>query len=166
LLEKKINIPLTSSMGRLFDAVASLIGIRHSINYEAQAAIELEACLDYKESDMYHFDKEQELIDPKPVIESILADLSSGLGINRISGKFHNSLAFLVKNVCAEIRKERGICDVGLSGGVWQNMSLLRKSVELLENDGFRVFLHQKVPPNDGGIALGQAAISVAQISQ
>jgi hydrogenase maturation protein HypF len=166
LLEKKINTPLTSSVGRLFDAIASLVGLRHSINYEAQAAIELEACIDEGESGTYHFEMENGWIDPKPVIESIMADLNTGLAINRISGKFHNSLAIMVRNVCTEIRNDSGISEVGLSGGVWQNISLLRKSVELLEKDGFRVFLHNKVPTNDGGIALGQAAVCVAQLSQ
>lgn len=166
LLEKKINTPLTSSVGRLFDAIASLVGLRHSINYEAQAAIELEACIDQGESGTYHFETENGFIDPKPVIEAIIADLHTGLAINRISGKFHNSLALMVRNVCTEIRKENGISEVGLSGGVWQNISLLRKSVELLEKDGFSVLLHKKVPTNDGGIALGQAAVCVAQLSQ
>jgi len=160
-IASSLNAPPTSSMGRLFDAVSSLLGIRHTANYEAQAAIELEALADPDETEKYSVNIDQQILDPSPMIESIIGDLRADLPIPIIAGRFHNAVAALLHQVCCEIRAEKGLTEIALSGGVWQNMTLLNKSVQLFQNDGFTVYLHRQVPANDGGIALGQAAIAM-----
>jgi hydrogenase maturation protein HypF len=165
-LKHKINTPITSSMGRLFDAIASLVGVRHKVNYEAQAAIELESLVDPSEESSYSYNivssnlLDEGVIDPTPMIQTIATDVLSHSPIRIIAARFHNTIAQMVIDVARSIRIQTGINRVVLSGGVWQNMVLLNKSTELLENNGFSVYTHQQVPPNDGGIALGQAAIA------
>jgi hydrogenase maturation protein HypF len=154
-----LNAPPTSSLGRLFDAVAALIGVRQIANYEAQAAIELEAITDQHESKSYGFGLAEQ-IDPAPVFAAILDDLSAGLHRSMIAARFHNAVARMVLAVCRELRQKSGIGSVCLSGGVWQNMVLLARAVQLLRQDNFQVHLHRQVPPNDGGLALGQAVIA------
>lgn len=180
-LENNINTPMTSSMGRLFDAVAALVNVRQQVNYEAQAAIELEALVDPSERKAYSFKLihpggnpaykanyhtpiQAMQIDPKPMIADIISDLRGGLHIGKLSARFHNGLAVMVKDVCISMRKYSGIHRVALSGGVWQNMVLLQKTVELLRAAEFDVLLHSLIPPNDGGLALGQAAIAAYRI--
>jgi hydrogenase maturation protein HypF len=158
-IETRLNAPDTSSMGRLFDAVSSLLGIRHTANYEAQAAIELEALADSDESGAYPFIIEGQILDPAPMLQGLVHDLRRGLPIPSLAGRFHNTIAQLVHQACSQIRAQTGISEVALSGGVWQNMTLLKRSLPLLEKDGFTIYLHQQVPTNDGGIALGQVAI-------
>jgi hydrogenase maturation protein HypF len=159
-IEKGLNAPLTSSMGRLFDAAAALAGVRQAVNYEAQAAIEFEALVDSSEPDIYEFDYANGLIDPAPAWADLLADRRAGLDIGRIAARFHNGVARMVRDVCRHLRHERGINEVVLSGGVWQNATLLRQTLALLEKESFVVYTHQLVPANDGGLALGQAAIA------
>jgi hydrogenase maturation protein HypF len=166
-LESGLNVAATSSMGRLFDAVASLIGVRHKVNFEAQAAIELEALAVPHESGEYPFkisQSEKELdgyqIDVNPVLESILKDLRSGVHISEISARFHNSCARLTLEMCRTLRSNTGLQAVALSGGVWQNSYLLKKTIALLEQDRFTVYLPQQTPVNDGGLSLGQAIIA------
>ncbi len=159
-LEKKINCPLTSSLGRLFDAAASLAGVCQTINYEAQAAIEFEALNDPDEHGRYEFDYNDGIVDPKNAMELLINDSIRGVPVNKISGKFHNGLASMVVDICGKIQRETSLSEVALSGGVWQNITLLNKTVALLENKGFSVLIHHKVPSNDGGLALGQAAIA------
>lgn len=159
-LNGRINSPVTSSMGRLFDAVASLIDIRHKVTYEGQAAIELEARANRDEMDEYSFDLNFDTIEIRPVMESILADLLSGVAVPVIAGRFHNTVARLCLEVSQVICEETGIKNVALSGGVWQNILLLTKAVKLLEENKFNVFTHKRVPTNDACVSLGQAVIA------
>lgn len=159
-LDKQINIVETSSMGRLFDAVSSLIGICHESSYEGQAAIELEAMLDLDEKNAYPIDLDGDKIDFSPAIRNILADFKSRISISIISTRFHNTLVNMVIDNCGIIRKRTGIKTVALSGGVWQNRYLLEKAIRLLKKNHFDVLFHHKVPTNDACIALGQVMIA------
>lgn len=158
-IERGINAPLTSSMGRLFDAAAALAGVRQAVNYEAQAAIEFEAQADPSEKKRYEFNYTNGIIDPKPVWKALLADKRSGVDVGRISARFHNGVATMVREVCCDLRERHGIDEVVLSGGVWQNVTLLRRTLTLLEREKFVVFCHSLIPANDGGLALGQAMV-------
>lgn len=159
-LEIELNAPSTTSMGRLFDGVAALAGVRQAINYEAQAAIEFEARMDPAEHGAYAFDIEGSSIDMTPMIHEVRADLRRGEAIERISARFHNGVAQMVAEVCLWLSRVTGVTEVALSGGVWQNMVLLERSVARLREAGFEVLVHRLVPANDGGLALGQAAIA------
>jgi len=158
-LEQGINVPLTTSMGRLFDAVASLLGIRQSITYEAQAAIELEQMLDSRITDFYEIDLLENIIRIKPLITKIIADIQKDESVATISARFHNSIAHIVLSLANLIREQDNINTVVLSGGVWQNKYLLETGIQLLESAKFSVLHHHQIPTNDGGISLGQAAI-------
>ncbi len=163
-LSTGLNAPPTSSMGRLFDAVAALSGICQTVNYEAQAAIEFEALADPDENGNYELRIfNSQFIDPEPLFHAIIADLRAGVGPETISARFHNGLAKLVHDICVAMRKEFKVNTVVLSGGVWQNMTLLSKSLVRLAKDDFEVLIHEKVPANDGGISLGQAIIAAYQ---
>ncbi len=159
-IRNKINSPLCSSMGRLFDAVSALLGVRGTINYEGQAAIELEQMAEKAETGEYPFkileEKGMLIINPDPIIEAIIKDIRNGEGPFIISARFHNSIARVISRMAKRIRLAAGLSDVFLSGGVFQNHYLLVKVLDILKEDGFRVYTHQKVPPNDGGISLGQ----------
>ena len=166
-LESQINTPLTSSMGRLFDAVAALIGVRSKINYEAQAAIELEAIADPDEQGIYPFEvlpstinENSLMVDPAPLINAITLDLFNNIPTSTISARFHNSIVEIINQVTISIRDTHQISTVVLSGGVWQNLLLLRKTVQRLRYNGFHVLTHTQVPPNDGGVALGQVLVA------
>jgi len=163
-LEKKINTPMTSSMGRLFDAAAALAGVRQSVNYEAQAAIEFEALADSNEGEVYPFEWEQDKVRVRSVVEALIADVLSSVPIPTISAKFHNGLARLVLELCQSLRSTQGLEQVALSGGVWQNITLLRRTLSLLQEAGFVVYIHYQVPTNDGGLSLGQAAIAASRL--
>lgn len=163
-LALNLNAPLTSSMGRLFDAVSALIGLRAEVNYEAQAAMELEAAVDPDQPGLYPFNIESGVADPVPMIRQVAADLRAGANQRTIAARFHNTAARMVLEGCVKLRREASLNRVVLSGGVWQNLTLLRSSQELLEEAGFDVILHRCVPPNDGGLALGQA-VAAAQIA-
>jgi hydrogenase maturation protein HypF len=160
-----LNAPPTSSMGRLFDAVSALAGVRQEINYEAQAAIELEALVDSQEDKAYPFAISDCLINPIPMFQSLVADIRDGVSVNRIAARFHNGIAQMVLQVCRRIRSATGLKEVVLSGGVWQNMTLLSMVVPLLKSDGFRIYFHRQVPANDGGVALGQAVVATARLA-
>lgn len=168
MLRRGINTIQTSSCGRLFDAVASLIGVQHAITFEGQAAIALEmtAC---EESDArYPFviePSEPWQIDVRPMIEGIIRDLQRGQRPSVIAAAFHNTLAAIIIDVCRRLRDSEGLPRVCLSGGVFHNMLLLRRTVSGLSRYGFVVYLHHEVPPNDGGIALGQAVIANAVVN-
>ena len=165
-VKKNINAPLTSSMGRLFDAAAALIGVRGEIQYEAQAAIELEvlARRAVKEPGSYPFALVQNegitIIKIRDLLTSIINDLLSGNSKARIAAKFHNTVAKMILDTCRIISKNTGLKGVALSGGVFQNRILFAKSIVLLESAGFKVYTHHQVPCNDGGISLGQAVIA------
>ena len=163
-LEKGINSPLTSSIGRLFDAVASICGVRNSVNYEAQAAIELETIADKTVQSSYNLklEKLSEIIriDPSPLINAVVEDVINQIDRSIISARFHNALVETILKLCHQIRETHHCSDVVLSGGVWQNMFLLEKTVKILKNNHFDVFIHHHLPPNDGCISFGQAIIS------
>ena len=158
-----VNSPLTSSMGRLFDAVASLSGVRNTVNYAAPAAIELEALIAKDETACYEISIENGIIDPSPMIQSVVKDVRAGVGTARISAKFHNSISNVVVDICGKLRDAREISTVVLSGGVWQNMALSQQVVSRLRDVGFTTYVHRQAPTNDGGIALGQLAIAQHQ---
>jgi hydrogenase maturation protein HypF len=161
-LESNINTIQTSSMGRLFDGVASLLGVRAKVNYEAQAAIELEALADPDETGFYPFDisrsdKDLFEIDPASTIYTIMQDYLADQPLSYISARFHNTIVEVVKQAAIMIRSIHQINTVALSGGVWQNLFLLTRTLRTLSYNGFQVLTHHQVPPNDGGVSLGQA---------
>jgi hydrogenase maturation protein HypF len=155
--------PLTSSCGRLFDAVAAILGVRTEITYEGQAACELEAICDAGEEDSYEFEIGSDDIPVTPVIRSVCRDMDAGTPPPTIAARFHNTISGIIVQTCRRIREETGIDRVALSGGVMQNRTLLRRTVPALEDHGFDVLLQTRVPPNDGGICLGQAAVALAR---
>ena len=155
---------LTSSMGRLFDAVASLIGIRQEVNYEAQAAIELEAIVDLSERRAYRLERHETEIDPVPLLREVVQDLRAGVHPSVMAARFHNGVAQMVAELCLDLRRQGAPSLVVLSGGVWQNMTLLQGAASRLQREGFEVLIHRQVPPNDGGLALGQAAVAAARL--
>lgn len=165
-LETKLNSPPTSSMGRLFDAIAALAGVRQTVNYEAQAAIELEALVDPAESGAYAFRLLPDVVDPLPVIAAVVADVRAAVPLPAIAARFHNGVAQMVAALCRQLRETSDLNAVALSGGVWQNMTLLRATLPLLAADGFTVYTHRRVPTNDGGLALGQAAVAAWQLNR
>ncbi|MDE3067413.1 MAG: carbamoyltransferase HypF [Verrucomicrobiota bacterium] len=169
MLQRHLNSPLTSSAGRLFDAVASLLGLRQTLGFEGQAAMELEFALEGIETDeAYEWpvakgaarnetaeskkQKTEMILDWELMIESILADAKGGLAIGNISAKFHNALA----EAMVTLARRFGLNRVVLSGGCFQNRYLTERAVRRLREEKFRPYWHQRVPPNDGGIALGQ----------
>lgn len=172
-LELKINTPLTSSMGRFFDAAASITGIRQAVNYEAQAAIEFEALANHQETGEYNFSLELStnadgpsyLIDTAPLVHDLIGEMQKGTAVSTISARFHNSVARMVGQTCKLIRDSTTVNDVVLSGGVWQNMTLLHRTHNLLVSDNFKVHIHQQIPTNDGGLALGQAVIAMHRMT-
>jgi hydrogenase maturation protein HypF len=169
MIETGVNTVPTSSCGRLFDAVAAIIGLRREVNYEAQAAIELEMIAEEGIAERYPFEIEAGAlwqVDFRPAIERIAREAAEGQPPSSISAKFHNTLAGAIVETCRRIRGETRLGRVCLSGGTFQNMRLLGLVVAGLRGAGFEVFLHAKVPPNDGGIALGQAAIAAEHLRQ
>ncbi len=163
-LEKKINTLLTSSIGRLFDAAAALAGVRQKVNYEGQAAIEFEALADEAEREIYSFGLNQDQVQVRGVFEALIKDVMAGVHVSKISARFHNGLAESVRETVKKIGAETGIRSVVLSGGVWQNLTLLGRTLSLLKNDDFKIYIHREVPTNDGGLSLGQAAIAASRL--
>jgi hydrogenase maturation protein HypF len=163
-LERGLNTPQTSSLGRLFDAAAALAGVRQKINYEAQAAIEFESALDRTESGAYQFEVQNQILDVRQTISDLVADIHSGASIPVLSARFHNGIAEMVRHTCGKIRRETGLKEITLSGGVWQNMALLERAMRGLRTDGFDVYVHRQIPANDGGLSLGQALVGAARL--
>lgn len=172
-LERELNTVPTSSMGRLFDAVASLAGVRHEVTYEAQAAIELEALLEPFNPEPstpvgYHFGMEMAgdliEIDPGPVVGAVVDDVRSGVSQGEIASRFHNAVISMIVEVAQILRSSHGLQTVGLSGGVFQNVRIASGASAALRQAKFNVLTHQLVPPNDGGLALGQAVIAARQV--
>jgi len=162
--EQGLNAPLTSSAGRLFDAVASLLGLRDRVDFEAQAAIELEA-LSEPEPDRAYTAKLYEedgrvIVETPDIVRGVVEDLLAGASTEQIGSRFHAALAGVIVRTCRRLRERSGLRRVALSGGVFQNVRLLRLAVDGLRRAGFQVYTHHQVPPNDGGLALGQAAIA------
>jgi hydrogenase maturation protein HypF len=164
-LRKGINTVKTSSCGRLFDAVAALTGIRNVANYEGQAAMELEAAAADDFDALYPFDIETGLVDWRETIRHIVHDLRAGVSAAVLSAKFHNSVVASIVEVCRRLRDSDGLNRVCLTGGSFQNWRLLERSVTALERAGFEVYWHRRVPPNDGGLALGQAVVANAVLN-
>jgi len=168
MLERGINSPLTSSCGRLFDAVSALIGLRSSISYEGQAAIELEALAERgTASTPYPYlvqGADCHRVDFRPMFAAIGADLARGRGTADIARAFHLTIAKVILDLCGRIRGESGATRVVLSGGVFQNRILTEEAALLLTDAGFDIYCHRLVPPNDGGLALGQAVVAGEQL--
>jgi hydrogenase maturation protein HypF len=166
MIERGLNSPEKSSMGRLFDAVSSLVGLRNSVSYEGQAAIELEAIAEGDDPRGYEFERNGGgTIRTEPVIRAVVEDLLDGMPPGAISRRFHQGVAEMIVSVARGIRDERHLDRVVLSGGVFQNMLLLNLTRTKLVSEGFEVFTHSRVPPNDGGISLGQAAVANARFA-
>jgi len=159
-LEKSLNCPQTSSMGRLFDAVSSLIGVRQKINYEAQAAIELENIADPAVNGKYNFQWEGSQIYFDELLQDIIGDFLKKTPISTISAKFHNAVAHMVVDLSVELKQKYTFDTIALTGGVWQNMFLLHQTIEFAKSTPLKILYHQRVPSNDGGISLGQAMIA------
>jgi hydrogenase maturation protein HypF len=157
------NSPLTSSAGRLFDAVASLLDVRDTINYEGQAAIELEQVADVAELGYYRAgiaDSATLVVSGTDLVRACAEDLCAGVTVPVIAARFHNGVVDVITRSCAVLAERTGVRTVALSGGVFQNLLLLDRVVSTLEGNGFRVLTHSRVPTNDGGISLGQAVIA------
>lgn len=166
-LEGGVAAPLTSSVGRLFDAVAALLGVRQRVSYDAQAAIELEALADPSANLPYDFALHEGLprrIDAAPMIRDIAGDLERGTPAPMIAARFVATLVAITRRLCSLLRAEYGISEVVLTGGVFQNDRLSRDVTRALAGNGFRVYRHRAVPCNDGGIAYGQAAVAAARL--
>ncbi len=160
-----VNAPLTSSAGRLFDAVSALIGVRDTINYEGQAAVELEQLADPFEQGSYRAGfspSEPFQVAGADLVQAAAADLIAGVAPAVIAARFHHGVAQLIEEACVVVRDRRGLDTVALSGGVFQNLLLLSETVARLEARGFRVLTQAQVPCNDGGISLGQAVVAAA----
>ena len=162
-LTKKINSLPTSSMGRLFDAVAALAGVRQTINYEGQAAIELEALAAEGITEQYTFALSGSVFDAAPLIRAIVKDVQRGVETAIIAAKFHQAIVTLIVKISLQLRQQKGLNQVALSGGVFQNVRLLATTIRQLQTHQFETFTHRLVPPNDGGLALGQAIIAGIQ---
>ena len=158
-----LNAPLTSSMGRLFDAVSALLGVRDTVSYEGQAAIELEQLADPAEPGAYPAGNGPDGIRGSDLVRAAAEDLRAGVGVPVISARFHNGVADLVLAGCRALREQHGLATVALSGGVWQNVLLLQRCTAQLSGAGFAVLSQHQVPCNDGGISLGQATVAAAR---
>ncbi len=178
MIERGINSLPTSSLGRLFDAVAALIGLRNEVLYEGQAAIELEILAQQQEkgihegqSIIYPFtistrDQMPTTLDVAPMFRGIVSDIQQGVPASEIADRFHHSIAELLATVCFGTREQTGLNIIALSGGVFQNRLLLEQLVKRLEGMSFQVYVNRRVPPNDGGISLGQIAVAAAQLQR
>lgn len=170
MLDRRVNSPLTSSAGRLFDAVACLAGLGDTVSFEGQAAMRLEAAADAGGSDGgYGFELcgagERIEVDTRPFVRGVAGDAARGVPAAIIAGRFHAGLAEAVAAVCTHLRKSSGYETVALSGGVFLNRRLTREVAARLTSGGFRVLRHHRVPPNDGGLSLGQLAVAAARLA-
>jgi hydrogenase maturation protein HypF len=169
MLERRFNTPLTSSVGRLFDAVAALACVRDRVSYEGQAAVELEwLASEFAPDGAYPFELGQTdegplVVDTRPLIRAIVADSASAAKIAR---RFHSTVVEIIVAVCQRLRKSTGLKAVVLSGGAFLNAILTREVAARLRADGFRVYRHRLVPPNDGGLSLGQLAIAACGLAR
>jgi hydrogenase maturation protein HypF len=165
-----IASPLTTSAGRLFDAIAALCGVRPEVNYEGQAAVELEALADPAERGAYPLPIGEErgeplVMDARVTVQAVVADLEDGLAAATVAARFHNGLAAATAGACEAAARSRGVETVALSGGVFQNRRLIDATGALLRDAGMRVLTPRRLPPNDGGIAYGQLAVAAARLS-
>ena len=166
--DRGLNSPLTSSAGRLFDAVASLLGLRDRVAFEAQAAMELEALAEPEADAVYPTTVatgETIVVRTTDVVRGVVDDLLREVPAATIAARFHATLADVLAQVCERIRERTGIAAVALSGGVFQNTWLLKAAIERLDARGFEVYSHRQVPTNDGGLSLGQAAVAARHLA-
>jgi len=180
MMSRNLNSPPTSSLGRLFDAVAALLGVRREVIYEGQAAIELEVLARSGQADsleaasarIYPFtigdqgEQAPAQLDVRPLMRAIVGDIQQGTPTSEIALRFHHSIAELLATACLAARERTGLEAVALSGGVFQNRILLEQLMSRLEAMAFRVYINRRVPPNDGGLALGQLAVAAARLSR
>ncbi len=165
MISKRFNAPDTSSLGRLFDGVAALLGIRDRVSFEGQAAMELEMLAKEHVDEIYDYEwipDDVFKIRCEPIIRGVASDILKGHDPSRISGIFHATLIRLFVDLCGVLSKENGLDRIVLSGGVFQNSILLNGMVKGLEGKGLRVYTHRQVPANDGGLSLGQAVIAAS----
>ena len=183
MIRKQINMPLTSSAGRLFDAVSALIGVRDQISYEAQAAIQLEQLATHAPPDgSYPFELTEPaapsnsqfpipnsspliIIDTRPTIRALVEDLARNTPQNILARRFHSTLVAIIVATCTRLREQTGLIDVALSGGVFMNALLAAETFAQLQQAGFRPHRHHLVPPNDGGLCYGQLAVATVQLT-
>jgi hydrogenase maturation protein HypF len=166
MARRGVNAPLTSSAGRLFDAVSALLGVRDTINYEGQAAVELEQLADPGEKGSYRAGVSGDApfqVAGADLVHAAADDLATGVERPVIAARFHHGVAQLIEDGCRAVRDRSGLGVVALSGGVFQNLLLLTEAVGRLEGAGFRVLTHAQVPCNDGGISLGQAVVAATR---
>jgi len=165
-VQKKLNAPETSSMGRLFDAVACLAGVRNDVTYEAQAAIEMEVLSKpfLAGANPYPIEIDNFDIRVAEMLKQVVADVRSGKSVGWIGARFHQTLSTLVVDVCKQMRDQFGVNEVALSGGVWQNQVLLDLARAGLAQNDFVVYAHRQTPANDGGLSLGQAAVAGSKL--
>src|SRR5260370_6625859 len=173
MIEQGVNSPLTSSCGRLFDAVAALIGIRQQVNYEAQAAIELEMTMASSEMASSEQDPaypvslvpegDHWIISTRPLFEALLDDLDRNLPVAAISRRFHNGLVEGFVELATLLRKKAALSRVCLSGGMFHNVYLSERLEARLFEVGFEVFTQKEVPSGDGGLSLGQALVAATK---
>jgi hydrogenase maturation protein HypF len=169
MVATQTSAPLTTSMGRLFDAVAALCGVRSEVSYEGQAAVELEALADQSADGAYALallvdpDGGPAILDPGPALDEILAELAAGVDVGTISARFHAAVANATAAACSRLADAAGLETTVLSGGVFQNRLLLERTATALERAGLRVLAPERLPPNDGQIAFGQVAVAAAQ---
>jgi hydrogenase maturation protein HypF len=158
--------PVTTSVGRLFDAVSALCGLRTHVTYEGQAAFELEATADLGEAGAYPLPAGASRLDARETILSVLEDVGRGVPAAAISARFHNGLAHATAAACADAAGRHGTETVVLSGGVFQNRLLLERTAALITGAGLRLLVPERLPPNDGGISFGQAAVAAARLAR
>jgi hydrogenase maturation protein HypF len=162
---KNTTPPLTSSIGRLFDSISSLLGVRDIITYEAQAAIELQMLAERSDTaEKYLFTLSQKTglftIHPESVFRGIIDDIKKKIPTEKIARKFHNGLVYITVRICRRLRQGSGINTVAFSGGVFQNKLLSETLTRALKKAGFQVYYNQLLPANDGSVSLGQLAIA------
>ena len=171
IIDGKIHSPLSSGLGRLFDGVAALLGLRRTISFEGQAAMELEAMSSGTEAPPYPVNvlrkgDEPYMVDTASVIRAIVSDLQAGRNMAEIAASFHQTVIEIFSVMAGKMREVTALNRIALSGGCFQNKILLEGSIEKLQKDGFDVYSHSRVPSNDGGISLGQAVIAAVMIKK
>jgi hydrogenase maturation protein HypF len=155
--------PRTTSAGRLFDAIGAICGLRNKVTYEGQAAVELESAADPSEGSAYPMELGDGLvIDPRQAVAATLQDIAAGVPRGAVAMRFHRALARATAEACSAAAEAASLATVVLSGGVFQNRLLTALTTEALEARGLRVLVPRRLPPNDGGIAYGQAAVAAA----
>jgi hydrogenase maturation protein HypF len=169
MADRPVNCPLASSAGRLFDAVAALCGLGETASYEAQGPMRLEAIAEESETGAYDSEIGDSeglwRMDPRPMIRQAAGDLRRGTPVAAVSARFHRGFVHMLTEAVERVGDETGLEDVALSGGTFQNERVLRGLCQVLTERGYRVHVHESVPPNDGGLSLGQAVIASRRIS-